>query len=398
MAQHRPISITLTVWNNATEAPALGAAGTLLLQAIADNAAPISLAGTTVEEIGGGEYRVTLSGSQNFGVMMTVAGTSSDEDLVVVPAKWQNEPAVEGSWPTPGVSGTPMSDPNALEAEVPAIDGCPVLTRLKCFVTQVGIVPTLQHVVRNRKGAPLNLHTLLPDESQSEAEGTVSSRLMLRAAEIVSGERTAPINGRMVDASNGVIAFDLNPSQVAQPGVYQLSIGVADMNDRMVSVENPILLVEKSLFGTSDFGPPTIQEVRQAIMDAGAAENLLLDDVEFSDDQIAFAFARPIRRWNDTPPPLRPAKDTRDFPFPDPWLDAICGHLFTIAAHNYRRNKLAYSAGGVSVDDKNKEPEYFKAGQMLLEKYDQFVQYKKVEINTALFVGSVGSIYGGLFH
>jgi hypothetical protein len=36
-----------------------------------------------------------------------------------------------------------------------------------------------------------------------------------------------------------------------------------------------------------------------------------------------------------------------------------------MAANHYRRNRLAHSAGGVTIDDKNKEREYMAEGQRL---------------------------------
>lgn len=299
-------------------------------------------------------------------------------------------------------TGAAISTPPVSEVTIPTIDSCQVLTRMKTFVTKLGIVPTLEHTLRDKTGQPLDISEFFP------GGGNDTGKLYLRSKEIISpatGCNTVKqVTGTCLDPVTGLVSFTMTNDMVPRAGIYQLSICLADGNFNSLHIENPIMWVERSLFTldsgdtTFNLGPPSIEEVRQAIMDNGAEENLLLDNVEFSDDQIAFAVTRPIRRWNDTPPPLRPLMNTQTFPFPDPWLDAICGHLFIIAANNYRRNRLPYSAGGISVDDKSKEPEYMKAGQELLQKYDAFVQYKKVEINTALFTGNIGSQYGGLFH
>lgn len=311
-----------------------------------------------------------------------------------------------------------------ITADIPVIDDCPVLTRLKAYVTQAGIVPTIEHVMRDGRGQPINLSDYFPVEglsaqsegdsesasiSESASEAVSEGQVVLRSKEIVAevgpGNPVLEVVGTCVDPFNGTLHFDLSAAMVTKAGVYQLSVLVADADGNGIYIDNPILWVEPSLFTLDRSntrlvgGPPTVQQVRQAIMDNGAGDNLLLDDVEFSNDQLAYAAALPIQEWNRTPPPLRPPMDTRIFPFTDSWTRAIAGRLFEFAAHNYRRNHLPYQAGGIAVDDKNKEGPYLQAARMLQEEWRNFVLTKKYEINTGLFMGRVGSIYGGgLFH
>lgn len=293
-----------------------------------------------------------------------------------------------------------------ITAEVPRLDGCPALNRLKCFVTQLGVVPTLEHVFRDKAGRPLNLKSIFPEDDVSTS-GSGHGEVILRCKEIISNaDNSNPViqvPGKVTDARNGVVQFDLTAEMVKLAGIYQLSIAIFDQNSRNVKVDQPILWVERSLFRldttdtTFNQGPPTLQDVRQAMIDSSPAENTLLDSVEFTDDQIAGALVKPVRQWNETPPPLRPPLDTRTFPFLEAWIGAIVGHLFMFAAHNYRRNVLQTNAGGINIADKAKEPQYLQAGQLQLQNYTNFVQYKKLEINTALCSGSVGSTYGRRF-
>jgi len=75
-------------------------------------------------------------------------------------------------------------------------------------------------------------------------------------------------------------------------------------------------------------------------------------------------------------------------------LKGIQAYLYRMAANTYRRNSLAYNAGGVAIDDKNKEREYASAGSEMLREFQDMVQAKKVEINIAGFAGNVRSQYG----
>ena len=241
----------------------------------------------------------------------------------------------------------------------------------------------------------------------SENETPETSQVLLRCKELVSGagprNPVQQIQGYVYNPDSGVVRFNLTEALVAKAGVYQLSICLSDQNNHTIKVENPILWVERSLFTLDaddrrfNSGPPTINEIRMAIQDCGAAENLLLDDIEFKDDQLAAAAARPLQYWNEIPPPIRPLVDTRCFPFREHWMQAVIGHLFVMAAHHYRRNQLPSNAGGINVDDMNKEGPYLKMGLQMLDDWKQFVLAKKLEINMANMMGNVKSAYGGFF-
>ena len=286
-----------------------------------------------------------------------------------------------------------------ITAGIPVIDDCEVLTRMKVFVTQLGVVPTLEHTLRDQAGQPLDVSEYF---DTSEAEGH-DSTVVLRCKELVAevGTRNPvlEVTGDCLDPVSGLLQFDLTRAMVKQAGIYQLSVALKNPDGDIKHIENPLLWVERSLFGATtkdnSFGPPSMQELRQALMDS-AGENVLLDGSEFFDDQLAFAVGRPIEQWNSDPPPLRPLQDTRTFPFREQWLRAICGHLLVAAANNYRRNHLPYQAGGMSIDDKNKEGPYLQTGLKLLEDWTAWVRAAKYRINTASFDGQIGSTYGAL--
>jgi hypothetical protein len=202
------------------------------------------------------------------------------------------------------------------------------------------------------------------------------------------------------DPVNGVLQAVLPANLVENSGLYRISWGVFSSKDKLLGVDDSFVLVERSLFPSdtqtlfADFGPPTIKEIRQQIMDSSASENILLDDVEFSDDQILHAMTKPVEDWNLMSPPISSAyHTTRSFPYREPWLRAIAGHLHVMSANHYRRNRLAHQAGGVAIDDKNKEREYMAEGQRLLQEYAVWCQTKKIEINTKLIYGIQESSY-----
>lgn len=128
------------------------------------------------------------------------------------------------------------------------------------------------------------------------------------------------------------------------------------------------------------------------LMDSSRNENLLLDDVEFKDEQILMALWEPIRLWNESPPPIK-RFTTRDFPFRGAWIQGVLAQLHLMMANHFRRNTFRGAAGGTS--DKDKEREYMGEGTRLWEEYRAWLFNKKVEINLKSFAGISLSAYSG---
>lgn len=280
--------------------------------------------------------------------------------------------------------------PEVIEPQAGTADGCPALGRVRAYVADQGVAATLRHAVRGRDGRPADL--------SAYAGGSAVLRLRDLAVSASAQNPVVEVAGSVEDAAAGTVLAPLRAAQVARPGLYQLSFGVLDAGGALVKASAALLSVEPTLFGGGDdgpgvrLGPPSIGEVRMAVRDSAPNENLLLRDLEFGDDQIANAVVRPLRFWNEQPPPLEPF-DTTNFPFREMWLRAVVAVLYETAAAGYRRNHLPYQAGGVAVDDQAKEKDYLAASQALWAEWREFVLAKKLEINHALFCGTVGSPY-----
>ena len=301
---------------------------------------------------------------------------------------------------------------DVIEPGIPTKDNCPVMTRIQSFVNYEGMQPDLQFTFRDDKGNPVDLSPPATSESASESESesetaATTDRVLIRYKEL-TGEidrgnnvRLLERTGSVVDASSGVVRAPMPEEIAKRSGIYQVSWGF-ERGGRMLLVRNSLLSQERSLFGFDDpdseidNGPPTIQDIRMQLMDSDPAENVLLDEVEFSDDQIVLAISQPVEDFNEVPPPLSVTFTTLDFPWKSHWLDAAIGYLLQWAAHNYRRNRLAVNAGGMTVDDKNKEREYLRMSQQMLQEWKSFMQQKKVELNAQEFVGTIGSTYGSV--
>lgn len=302
-----------------------------------------------------------------------------------------------------------IKDMLVVRCEVPMIDGCPAIGRIKAFVVDQGVKAILEHQFTDRQGKPLDLSSSF-DDGQSISQGandkyTVMARIKEPIASGPSREQNPiwELNAWVENAAQGLVRVRLNKDVVEQAGIYEVGFAILDEDGDRVVVNDAFMSVEQGLWANSNktlydnLGPPTLREIRQTLVDTCPADNLLLDQVEFTTDQIIYAIIQPVEDWNVALPPLKFDYTTRNFPYRNPWKEAIVGHLLVAAAHNYRRNHLAYSAGGTAIDDKNKEQPYLQMGLQLLQGYKDFVLNKKVAINMGAVAGSIGSPFGSRF-
>lgn len=127
----------------------------------------------------------------------------------------------------------------------------------------------------------------------------------------------------------------------------------------------------------------TEMEVRIFLRDKDPDANLLLDDYEFTSEEIRTALNITVDKWNDTPPEIY-RMDYDEFPYRSILLLGVASNLLAMAAHRYRRNSLSINAGGTSVNDQDKAREYDQASMRLREEYLQAIRTKKRELNADL--------------
>lgn len=124
-------------------------------------------------------------------------------------------------------------------------------------------------------------------------------------------------------------------------------------------------------------------EVRIFLGDTNPEANILLDDFEFSPEEIRTAMNLAMDRWNDSPPDIYRG-DYDAFPYRSILLLGTAAYLLSMAAHKYRRNSIQINAGGTSVNDQAKAGEYDNAAANLRAEFLQAVRTKKRELNCNL--------------
>lgn len=289
------------------------------------------------------------------------------------------------------VIGTPVFTVSSgpvptLSPTITQIYGQPILTRRQSITVVVGQNASINYTIRDQLGNPIDL------------TGYTGFTLTLRISEAVGNQNPASftnITGTYIDAVNGVVGATLTPAVVAYAGISIAEFAILDVSGNVLFSNTFYLIVDYGQFGAAinRSGPPTLAEIRLHLRDSGPEDNFLIDTMEFDGAELAACITRPIDEFNSMPPPLNTQYNTSNFPYRSPWLDAICGHLFMMAAHHYRRNHLPYSAAGISIDDKNKEQNYMQAAMLFKQKWETWAKYKKVQLNMEAGIGDLLSGY-----
>lgn len=121
-------------------------------------------------------------------------------------------------------------------------------------------------------------------------------------------------------------------------------------------------------------------DIRIWLRDNDPEANKLLDDYEFSSEEIRTAMTLAIDYWNEMPPHIINF-DINTFPFRHAFLKGTVANLLFIAANRFRRNALQYQTAGGAVFDQEKYQQYDAAGQRLWDEFRLFVDKTKRALN-----------------
>jgi hypothetical protein len=124
----------------------------------------------------------------------------------------------------------------------------------------------------------------------------------------------------------------------------------------------------------------TDMDIRIWLRDNDPEANVLIDDFEFSAEEIRTAQTLTVDYWNETPPAIQ-GYNYDKFPYRYALLRGTAANLLFIAANRFRRNEAQYNAGGLQFNSEAKHQQYDAAGSRLWEEYKQWVRMKKREIN-----------------
>jgi hypothetical protein len=136
----------------------------------------------------------------------------------------------------------------------------------------------------------------------------------------------------------------------------------------------------------------SVAEIRMTLRDVDPHQNRLLDELEYSQQEIMLAIRRCVQYWNETPPPVGTYRAT-DFPYSYHLSIGVASVLYSMAVHEKLRNDLPYSAGGVTVQDTVKWSQYREMQDRLWQEWASWVKAKKYQKNIEGAFMALGSGY-----
>lgn len=244
--------------------------------------------------------------------------------------------------------------------------------------------------VRTSAGEVNSVSVPLYDDNGQLVTGLLEGPAKYRIAEAVKKTELlyeAEING--FDTTEGRVIISPPQEIMTLPGIYDVSLGFFDKNEKLRYTRNFYIYNEPSTWGSSSTSAlPTIDTIRLNLRDSDVVENELLGDRQFGLEEICAAAVRTIEYWNNVPPIT--AADTRNFPYANLLQMGIEIHLFEILLEWYRKNRLPYNAGGISVDDMGKLNEYIAAVQSRKQEFIRLVQRTKVSENLRAAFAKLG--------
>lgn len=300
----------------------------------------------------------------------------------------------------PNASMAPSScaEQNIISAPVSAQNGQKVVSRMRAISITQGQCATIKWQMLNADGLPVSLTACEVSTPEN------MFKIVFRMRDQIALSNTSPIvqvDGAIVEAGEGRVEAVLTKNMVGIPGIFYGEMALINTTAESAGLPCVVfsntfyVIINRSAFdarGGLNNGPPTVAEIRLHLRDSSPNESYLLEHLMFDDAEIALAIGRPVMYWNETPPPIR-TFTTKNFPFRYHWLEGICANLFFMVAEQFRRNQLDYSAGGIQVNDQNKEAAYERAGQGRWQAYREWVRATKASLNLESCYGEVSSNY-----
>lgn len=297
-------------------------------------------------------------------------------------------------------SSVDCSDQLVIRPRITKVENQPILAKIPSLLTQRGVSPVVEMVMRDPEGRPVNLTNcgFTSSNSSMSSSGSPLPAVIGKIREAVNLSTSTPVydlEAVVWDADSGTIRCKVPLDVTGLNGIYRGFWALTNSDNEIVFTNKFYLFVDRSEFtlDNRNVGVPSPDDVRVFLRDSSPEDNYLLSELEFDLTEIVESMIRCIDHFNSAQPPIVQKFDTSTFPNPVVLLNGTMGYLYQIAAKHYRRNHLPYSAGGMSIDDKNKAAEYEQMGAQMVAEYQQWVKNKKAQFNAQNWNGSFGSGY-----
>jgi len=266
--------------------------------------------------------------------------------------------------------------------------GCVPYDKSNTVVVDGGYPAVVDYTITDSNGNPVDLSAWF-DENNPGGEDDPNGLFVNFCLADFTYTCKKPVPASVLDAKNGKIQFTLPEFIFGFPCIYRFWSAVAKKEDfeasgsaLFVAPNQGVLVVEWTPFmmhykkcPVPHAVVPSLRDIRY-FLDDFASKNDLLNQVEYSADDIAYALIRPVMQFRDNPLVVRHYSlytTVATFPWYDPWMRATCAELINVSVKHYGRNKLQSSHGGITGDEKNRDKTYLAWANQLSAEYRQWM-------------------------
>lgn len=206
--------------------------------------------------------------------------------------------------------------------------------------------------------------------------------VMFVARPTMRGSRDTEIKVPCTFTPSGEVTFKLTPAEVDRhEGVWYAEF-LCYEGELLTHDYRAYLSIRKGMRGGREgTHPVTAMDVRLALMDTSAELNSVLDDLEYSDMMILNAVERAMDEWEETPPSLGRHFSAADFPYRENLIKGAVGYLMQSVMYRYMRNRMQYSAAGLTFDKNDKGSVYLQLAQQAKSEWKAFIMSAKTAMN-----------------
>lgn len=189
------------------------------------------------------------------------------------------------------------------------------------------------------------------------------------------------IYAEIVSASEGTINIPYDDQITPRAGIFTAQIEIWEAGEMRRIIPIFYIINPSVAHDAADRGLTlSIAEIRMTIRDTDPEGNFLLEQLDFTRNEIALCIRRCVDYWNETLPPVTIYKST-NFPWRYHLSKGVAALLHQMAANHKMRNDLPYKAGGITVQDTIKFKQYLDFYKLYWDEWAKWVKDKKIQIN-----------------
>lgn len=195
-----------------------------------------------------------------------------------------------------------------------------------------------------------------------------------------------------VDASAGTFQFQVPITGTAESGIFHFEASLFNRDNLIIAINAGYIEVQPSLSASHTLKTPiSVHLIRSRLRDAHPSANSILEECEFSLEEIYGCIQESLADFNDMAPNIGSSFTATTFPWPYRLADCVASKLLDRASIWYARNNMSVQAAGLNADDMNKAGLYAELAQKRRQIWEDWAKMQKRTMNIEAGWGTVRS-------